>query len=73
MIENGAADDEVGMEMEEIQQFEPNILTVKYHKITRNMHGELHTIKQNKNYRFAYQKGVILKDFSVQPFGFKLQ
>jgi hypothetical protein len=49
---------------------EPNILTVRYTQITRNKRGELYTHEQRKNYRFAYNKGLIMPDFTVQSYGY---
>jgi hypothetical protein len=42
---------------EEIEDREPNILSVHYQLITRNQKGDLRTVKQNKKYRFSYNKG----------------
>lgn len=58
-------------EDEELSCIEPNLLTVPYRQITRNNYGELHTVERQKRYRFAYNKGVIMDDFTVKPFGYQ--
>lgn len=49
----------------------PNTLTVDYQQITRNKLAELHTVNRPKKYKFSYNKGVIMDDFTVRPFGYK--
>lgn len=47
------------------------ILTVEQEKFIRDRHSfEIHTEKQNKIYRYVFDKRVVLKDLKTLPFGY---